>query len=52
MNVDQNLYLILHQLSAGNLFQNVAFYSCAIVLAWMVRGQFKHPSGRYKTIEQ
>jgi hypothetical protein len=52
MNIDQNLNLILHQLSAGNALQNVAFYSCTFILVWMVHFQFRHPSGRFKTVEQ
>jgi hypothetical protein len=46
--LNQFFRFVLGELSAGNFFQNVGFYTLLILFAWVIKVQFKQKSGRYK----
>jgi hypothetical protein len=48
MNLRQIGGLILRQLSAGNLFQNIGFYTLLALFAWIFTVQFKQISQKYR----
>jgi hypothetical protein len=42
------LHHILNELSAGNMLQNIAFYSLLVLLIWVVAVQFKQHPGKFR----
>jgi len=49
MTYSHIIHFILNELSAGNLLQNIGFYTLLALLVWIVVVQFKQHSGRFRT---
>ena len=48
MTLNQISAFILRELSAGNLIQNIGFYTLVALLVWILAVQFKHVSQKYR----
>jgi len=48
MNLKHIAGVILRQLSAGNFFQNLGFYTLLVLLVWIFAVQFKQLSQKYR----
>jgi hypothetical protein len=48
MTLRQIVGFILRQLSAGNLIQNIGFYTLLVLFAWVLAVQFKQISQKYR----
>jgi len=48
MTLRQIIAFILRQLSAGNLIQNIGFYTLLVLFAWVLTVQLKQISQKYR----
>jgi hypothetical protein len=48
MILNQILRFIADEFSAGGFFQNVGFYTVAVLFVWIITAQFKEKSSRYR----
>jgi hypothetical protein len=48
MTLKHIFHFILDELSAGNIIQNLGFYTLFTLLIWVVLVQFKQKAGKYR----